>query len=65
MEVQHLTWRTEGYGHLKHPKGYSEASGDKILFCTEKRTIGNLPKLYTGYNTELLPERVITVGKVS
>lgn len=54
----------EGHGYLEHPKGYSEGSGDKI-FCSEKRTTGNLPKLYTRYNSELLPQRVITTGKVS
>lgn len=55
----------EGHGYLEHPKGYSEGSGDKTFFRSEKRTIGNLPKLYTRYNSELLPQRVITTGKVS
>lgn len=53
MEVQYLTWRAEGHGHLEHLKGFSEESGDKIFFCSEKRTIGKLPKLYAGYNAEL------------
>ena len=56
---QHLAGELKFMDTWSIQEGYSGESGDKIFFCREKRTRGSLPKLYAGYDAELLPLRLL------
>ena len=63
IEMQHLA------GELRFTDTWSiqraKESGDKIVFCREKRRVGNLPELFAGYDESFYQSSSLPLEKLA